>query len=732
MRQTFAHSEYQDGPGKTFPTDKPTINQSQYKDVLERARKRYAEAVAAEEEMRREALIDLEFLAGNQWDPKVKMERERGKRPCLVFNKVLPPVTQLGNQARQNKPAIKVSPVDSGADPETAKVISGLMRHIEYDSDAEQAYDTALFYAAGCGFGYWRYTCEYEPKSFDQCLKTVTVEDPFTIYLDCYARKPDRSDAKWGFVVDRLPNDAHEARFGPDEADLSADFSRELATAGWRDEDSKMIAEYWEVDSETKTLRTRVDEDGTHHNVYLEDLGEDEDPDAMDWATDDDGKIQEREEEIPRVMLYIINGAAVLEEPVKWDGETIPIVKLTGLEIVIRGQRRVFSMTRFARDPQQLLNFYKTMEAESIALAPKPKFVGAVGQFKSKRRDWARANTDNAAFLEYDSVDVNGKPLGAPQWHTFDPPVQAFSIGSGQAVDDIKSSTGYFDPSLGINKSDQSGIAIKQLQQQGDVSNFHFMDNLARALKRGGRILLDLIPKKYDTDRVVRIIGEDQKQRIVRLNAPYQEDGKARHHRLEIGRYDLRVEQGTSYTSQRQETREMLMALAKGAPDVWKIAADIFFENQDFIGADRLAQRFRALLPPAVQESENTDVPPQVQAQLAQMKQALEAKDQAIQHLSTVIKTKVLELESKERIATEANRTKIVTAAELSKSASMNRLAELDHAAVEHQLDLRADLLHKAIDIHTDAAQAMESGQQGQPQGQPPAQPQAPAQGATQ
>jgi hypothetical protein len=699
------------------------IDQSQYEDLLVRARKRFQLAVEAEKEIRASALEDLDFLAGDQWDAKVKADRERGPspRPCLVFNKVLPPVTQLGNQARQNKPSIKVSPVDSKGDPDTAKVFQGLVRHIEYDSDADQAYDTALFYAAGCSFGYWRYGCERILGSFDQELKTITVDDPFSIYLDSNARKPDRSDMKWAFVIDKMANDTYEARFGKETADLNSDFLTELEGEGWRDGDERRVAEYWEVETEKKTLRMRKDPDGTVHGVYLEDLaaGEEE---GLDWVLEDEDDPAstplEAEDELPVVMQYIINGSEVLEEPTRWDGSTIPIVIVTGLEMVVRGKKKIFSMTRFARDPQQLLNFYKTMEAETIALAPKPKYVGAVGQFKTKRRDWQRANTDNGAILEYDMVAVGDKQAPEPQWRTFDPPVQALSIGAAAAIDDIKASTGYYDPSLGQQKGDQSGVAIGKLVKQGDVSNFHFLDNQARGFKRGGRILVELIPKKYDTAREIRIIGEDKKQEIIKINQPgIDKCGKPYHHILGAGKYDVVVEQGPSYDTQRDQTREMIMALAQGNPEVWQLAADIFFENQDFVGADRLAKRFHAVLPPAILQQEDSGDANvgQLQAQVAQLSKATQELQQANQQMQTLLQTKILDLESKERIATQSNQTKAYVAEATSKSAAVNQLAQQDHARELAALDARASLLRSQMDIEAAAsADAMEHQQQQQ------------------
>jgi hypothetical protein len=718
------------------------IDQSQYEELLARARKRFQRAVDAEVDIRREAERDLSFLSGEgQWDAKVKADRENGpvKRPCLVFNKVLPPVTQLCNQGRQNKPAIQVSPVDSAGDPDTAKVMQGLIRHIEYDSDADQAYDTALFYAAGCSFGYWRYGCEYtDNESFDQDLKTIPVDDPFSIYLDCDARKLDRSDMRWAFVIDHMPADVHDKRFGEDQGDLSADFIGEIETEGWRDGDKRRVAEYWEIDTIEKTLRQRRAEDGSVHKEYLEDMttldeGEPdesgigpearsltpEEIDAIDWVRDDDGEIKERTVEIPRVMQYIINGARVLEQPTEWDGTTIPIVMITGLEVIVRGKKKIFSMTRFARDPQQLYNWYKTMEAETASLAPKPKWVGFVGQFKSKRRDWQRANLDNAAFLEADMLAVGDKPAPLPHWETFDPPTQALNMGAAAAADDIKSATGYFDASLGQNRRDESGIAREADRKQGDVSNFHFMDNWARGLKRGGRICLEVIPKKYDTEREIRIIGEDQKQSIVTINAPYQDaDGKMKHHRLDIGKYDCRVDLGPGYETARAQTRELIMALAHDNPQVWQIAADIFFENQDFIGADRLAKRFRAILPPQVAAADaeangqgGDSVPPHIQAAMSQQQQALQFLQQQNQQLLQLVKSKVLEAESKERIAEQGNRTKIQVAETVSKSTLMNAQAERDHDALQQELGRRADLLHSAMSLQDESIGAQQDRQ---------------------
>jgi hypothetical protein len=261
------------------------------------------------------------------------------------------------------------------------------------------------------------------------------------------------------------------------------------------------------------------------------------------------------------------------------------------------------------------------------------------------------------------------------------------------------------------------------------------MDNLARALKRAGRIVVELIPKKYDTAREVRIIGEDQKQRIVKVNQPgIDENGKAYHYKLDFGKFDVQVAQGPSYSTARLETREMIMALAQGNPEVWQIAADIFFENQDFVGADRLAKRFKKALPPALQDADEDDpeIPPQVQAQVAALQQAGQALQQQNAELLLMVKGKMLELqvradsaermnrekiESAERMATQGSVVKIQVAETVSKSAAMNKLADIGHAGIQADLDRRAALLHDQITVEADQtadAQQMQADAQQQ------------------
>jgi hypothetical protein len=348
-------------------------------------------------------------------------------------------------------------------------------------------------------------------------------------------------------------------------------------------------------------------------------------------------------------------------------------------------------LIRFARDPQQLYNYYKTAQAEAVMLAPKAPFIGVEGQFEGHENKWQTANLINYAYLEYRPVSLNGQPAPPPQRNTYEPPIQALSIGAMQSADDIKATTAIFDASLGARSNETSGVAILQRQREGDTANFHFLDNLSRAQKHVGRILLDLIPKIYDTDRWIRILGEDQKQRVVRVNAAYQdEDGRQREYNLSAGKYDVTVSTGPSYATKRQEAFAMLTEFARSWPQLFQIAGDIVFRNSDIPGADELADRIRKTLPPqlAAAEEEPQQLSPQAQAQLQALATQNEQLTQELNRVSQELQTRRLEVESRERIAALQTQARLIeTEAKLGSSEALALLRE-EIAAIGRRLEL--------------------------------------------
>ncbi len=610
-------------------------------------------AQSSEQEIRAEALIDLQFAAGQQWDAEDEQRRNSvgggGKRPCLTFNKLTGPLNMVANEARMNKPGLQALPVDSSGDADTAAVIEGMIRHIEYASKAEQIYETAIEQSTKGAIGAFKVVTKYcSNKTFDQELRIERVTNPFSIFMDPFAQEADKSDAMWAVELEWLSKEEYAQEFGESEVARANFYAGGVNPAPeWIGKEGVQIARYWYVEIETKKLVGIQWPDGRVTAEYESDLPP-ELPAGIEYATDDDGKRIERDDAIRHVRMCRINGVEILDRT-EWKGQYIPILLVLGEEMYIEDKRYVFSLIRFARDPQKLYNFYRSSEAEAVMLGTKAPWVGAKGVFKDPR--WATANTIPWAYIEYEPLDIAGNPAPPPQRNLAEPPIQALSIGAAQASDDIKATTNIYDASLGAMSNETSGVAIRQRQSQGGLANFHFVDNLNRAILQCGQILVDLIPKIYDTAREVRILGEDMKEKIVKVNQQYVDESKfPRLYDLTAAKYDVRLKIGPSFKTDQEKASEMLMQLAQAYPPLMQVAGDIVFENLNFKGADKIAERLKLTLPPALQEKPNEKPQELLAAQNQQMAMQLEQMTQQLQKLTDDLRTKQLEIESQERM----------------------------------------------------------------------------------
>jgi hypothetical protein len=672
--------------------------------LLATMRRRFTYASTQEHDIREQARMDLEFVAGDQWTEAARTERDKYDKPCLTFNKLPTFVQQVCNAARQKKPSIKISPVDSKTDKDTATVLNGIVRHIEYSSDADVAYDTALEYAVTCGFGYYRILTEWceDPEAWSQEIRISAIQDPFSVYLDPDSRKHDRSDMNWGFVIDRISRDEFRAQYGTENG---RGWSLDNYVSGdeWIDGTSVQVAEYWWVEKKPRTVALIeapvMDPYGMGTPAIDPNTGEA----ITEQSTVDANEVPEgarivrkRTIEERKIRCIKTNGHEILEEK-EWAGKWIPIVPVYGKEIFIQGKRYLFSLVRFARDPQQLYNFYRTSEAETVSMGAKAPWIGYEGQFKSE--SWKTANTRNWAYLEVSPIMVNGAPAPLPQRNTFEPPIQALSIGASQASEDIKGALGMFDAAIGAQSNETSGIAIQRRQAESDVSNFHFGDNQARAQRHAGRIIVDLIPKVMDTEQEIRIIGEDERERVVTVNAQYiDENGKPREYILSSGKYDVTVKSGPSYSTQRQEAFDLMTQFASAYPDLLKIAGDIVFQNSDIPGADALAERFKKTLPPELLQEEDEGapkIPPAFAKKMQQGMQMIEMLTQEVNQLKDDAERKTPELELKryeitERIQTEREGQRLKYNLELAKLGSQEAATELVNTlrVIEHRDNL--------------------------------------------
>lgn len=646
-------------------------------DILELGRARLAIAEEAESDIRRLALDDITFSSGEQWPTNIQQDRERDGRPCLVINRIPQFVQQITNDQRQNRPSIKVHPIDDEADVETAKTIEGLVRHVEYNSNADVAYDTAFDSAVRGGFGFYRVVTDFvSPESFDQEIYIRRMRNAFSCFLDPSHQEPDGSDAEWGFVLDWLTKDEYERKYPDSELAASVDQWRALGdrAPNWMKEGSVRVAEYFYKEYKDETVHQL----STGETVKDADLQS-----RLDQAQKaglDVLKVRTRKVKVPVVKWIKMNGVEILERTT-WLGKYIPIIPVYGNEIYIDGKKILESLVRHAKDPQRMLNYWKSAQTEAIALAPRAPFLVAEGQIEGYEEIWKTANRKSHPYLPYKPSTIAGVTAPPPAPMTFEPAIQGITGAAMQAADDLKAVTGLYDPSLGAGPADTSGVAIQKRNIQAQTSNFHFMDNLTRSMKHTGRILVDLIPRIYDTARTMRIIGDDGTQQVVKVNQVHKDEhGKEILYQLDAGTYDVTIDVGPSYASKRQEAAASMQSLAQSYPKLMDIAGDLYVKNMDWPGATEIAERIKKTLPPGLANDPSKGpepIPQQAQMQMQQQAQMIDTLTKQLHGAVHEIETKQFELQSRERI--EAMRIQADLEIALLKTGSQESIALLEN-----------------------------------------------------
>lgn len=613
-------------------------------DVLATAKKRYEYAMERASHNRDKARADLKFLAASpddpwQWDEVDISNRKTASRPILTINKMPQHVRQVTNDIRQNRPSIKYRPADSKADPKVADILMGLVRHIESNSDADVAYDTAAEHQVAHGTGYVRVLADYiSAQSFDQDIFIRTIDDPFKCIDDPDACDPAGADRKFFFIEESLTEEEYKKQY-PKAEPIDWKFD---SADGWFASDKKVrIAEYFELCHREKNLFLWASGDASFEGDPL--------PTGVYQG---EKPLKTRKSQQPYVMWRKINGKEILEEkefPCRW----IPVSRAWGNHFVVDGKVYVSGIVRNSKDSQRMYNVAQSAIVERVMQAPKAPFIAPVEAIEGYDKIWATANTGNHAFLPYNHADEQGNEIPRPER------VQPASVEPGliqiaqSSADDIKSETGQYDASLGARSNETSGKAIMARQREGDIGTYHYVDNLARMVRHVGRIVLDMIPKIYDTKRVARILGEDGSPANATLDPEHPEpiteyqDDKGDIQRIfnpNVGSYDVYTTTGPSFTSRRQEAVEAMSQMTQANPELWRVIGDKLVAAMDWPGAEEMAERLKAVLLPEVLKADGDQqqqIPPQVQAQMQQMSQQMDQMHQALQAASQ----KVQELE---------------------------------------------------------------------------------------
>ena len=628
----------------------------EYADILEEIRDRHRIAWDHGSYNRGKFKANMGMYIGDgQWSEEDKENRE--KRPTLTINMLKQPVQQVVNDARQNRIGPQLSPVDGRADKDTATVFEGLIRGVEYRSRAHIAYEYGLEMAGAGGYGFFRITWKYESKGggFHKTPVIERITDSNSVLMDPFSEEADGSDMEYCFVDKFMAQDEFKRRW-PSAEVTKANFFEGVTNPveEFVKDQGVVISEYWCKKYTNKRTQYqmsdgRLFEEKALADAYGKEVGQ---------FISNDRKIQDC-----TIWQYFSNGYEVLEDQIEWlDNLWIPIIPVFGKELWVGGKRRFVSIIEDSHDPQRFLNYMVSESAETVALTPKTPYVAAAGQVED-HPEWQDANHKTYDVLTYDPIGVNGKFLPPPQRQNMEPAIAGLSMLTEQAKTFVMSTHGI--PKAGFGEKDSghdSGRALLALQREGDTANFHIHDNLARAVEHGYRILVRIMPKMIDVERQIRIVGEDEAERVITVNRQLVEggesqamvgyenkDGERVEAVLDAGMFDVRVSTGPAAATQRLEDSRTLIEVGKMFPALMEVAPDLVIRSLDLKDGDKLAERFT---PPQFKEGKDGQkpLPPEVQQAMQQAQQMVDALTEKVNQLEDEKQAKRWDYEGKREI----------------------------------------------------------------------------------
>lgn len=634
---------------KTYPpkSSVKTLSGGKREDWHQLMLERAQDTFSFDTEQRRRCIEDMKFafVSGHQWDRHLTAKRKN--RPCYESNRIRQLIRRVTGQQLKNKPQIKVRAVEDN-DVDTAEVYNGLIKNIEVQSSAENAYDVAMQWACGGGYGILRVVADYEgPDTFDQCLKIRTVMDPMRVWCDPAAVEFDRSDARWWFVDEFIPLAEFKRRWPKAEV-VNFEGPLDDYEKDWVQRDDVRIAEYWYKEKESKTIHMLSD----GSVVDAEDFALIADEAAAGFPDPQTGQPmaepvtirQTREVEVDCVYSCLVSGKGKLEEPTKWGGTMIPIVPQWGDLVMIEGKQIYSGMTRFGKDMQMIHNFELSTSVEVIAKLPNSPLMATAQQIQGLESYYERMGYDDPPVLLYNNDGQSPPPQRQPMANFPAAMVQMSQV----ATDELKASLGVYDASIGQRSNETSGRAILARQSEGEVANFVYVDNQVKALKRLGEILVDAIPAYYDAERSIRILGEDNAEKYIKINKPVIDQQTGRTvvmNDLSRGKYDVTVTVGKNFDTARMELAEAAQALSQQPGPFGMLGQFMLLKSIDVPGMDEYVKAARKVLvmqgllepgegdqPPAPPPPNPKDVADAKQKDAQAQKYAAEAEGQELQN----------------------------------------------------------------------------------------------------
>ena len=632
-------------------------------DFLTDMRDTYKADLDADRENREEAIEDLKFRAGEQWDPQVL--EQRAGLPCLKINTIPQFTAQLVGDWRTNRNAVKVVPSENG-DTDVASIRSDLIRAIEMKSRASRVYDSAFESMVTCGDGDYQIAVDYcGDDVFDQEIVIKPIEDCLSVVWDRLSVDPTGRDANHCFVDEMYPKKEFE-KLWPDATpdELGERALGDLLRDGWMDKDLVRVTAYWRMIVRDRLLM--MFENGSIHAIVADT--------DMDKLIEQHGPpVRSRIAPCKYAQMHLVTGFDILAGPFEYRLTRLPVIRMSGRVTNIAGRRVRHGLVRDMKDSVRLRNFWRSVAAEQLGYAPKAQWIATENAVEGREEDFRRAHLSRDPLLKVNEGAVIGQDIQ----RVSPPPIeQALLQAADQNAQDLKDVTGIHDASLGIKSNETSGRAIMARQREGDIASLTYYDNGNAAILEGGDVINQLIGQIYDGTRIIRVIGEDEAPKLLRINDPSDPNSPD----LAIGNYDVAITTGASYTTRRVEAAEAMMQAVQVFPQLMQVAGDIVAKAQDWPGASELAARLRKTIPPELLAGEKDEngqpIPSGPDPQTQQMMQEGMARIQELTAENEQLKNQTnIELEKLkiQRFQADTDRMKVINDAN-----AKNRQSRID------------------------------------------------------
>ena len=612
------------------------------KDIIERAYENFQACLNWEQATRQRYREDMRFLYADsdnqdQWEPAVKARRHLATQPMLTINKTHTHWLHVVNNLKANKPSVQVHPTNDEATYEAAEIFEGLVRHIEYKSNAKVAYDIAAEHMVGGGIGYWRLTTAYaDDSTFDQEIFIKEVPDAMSVYLDPHIKRKDGLDAKFGFIYEDMPRREFERKFPNYKLPATSPSGNQM----WITKDVVRLAEYYELEVRKEWLYALENPDGSMRYAKESDISVDERKLFNEAIRQGAEGITRRRIDKRTIKKYLIGGDEVLEKGT-WPGSYVPIIRCPGEEVVIEGRLDRKGLIRYMKDAQRAYNYNASAAIEFGALQSKSPYMAPVEAIEGLENYWATANTENHAYLPYNHADENGNPIPSPVRQQPPSSAPVYMEGMATAAQELMMTSGQYDQTFGEQSQELSGVSIEKRVNQGERVTYHFQDNQNMAIQTTGRMIIDLIPKVYDTKRIVRILGDDNTESQImvdpELAEPMKKTEDEENARVmaifnpNVGKYDVVAEVGPSYDTRRQEAFDAMTKLLAAQPALSQVIGDLYMGSADFPNADKLQERMRNWIPPNILGTGPSEQEQQLQQQLQQAQAIIQQLQEQLQ-----------------------------------------------------------------------------------------------------